>query len=424
MIQPLNSAQKSSWLLYWFDLDDPVPTGVDFMLPTLVMVTDHRGVPVAQPEVFEELDQARAENFLAGLIEKLGVPDRILVGESEEWDERAWRDFSEDFRVPIEFTKVAGRKSEEMQIISQHIVAQFTAGSLPKLQVDPPDLARGLVSTALRVRSERKKIALLKRALESDKNCAEARVELADADFRRSNWSAALNAYDAVIAQEVQRWAGQQPSWWSLDSTRPYLRAIYGRGMTLWHQGQHPAAASALAGLLEINSKDHQGVRFLIPLIWLLAEDYESADRAYTNYAKTYPKDYSEPSFVFGRGVMQSYYGREAEALGSYADAILKNIYTAPMILELPLPPDFIWQPNDRADSNFARDFVDSYAVLWDRVPSARRNLREAWEIAQRRVQALVNHRTQMFEFQDQRYEPDYKTTWQKLVAEDERLSS
>lgn len=422
MIQPLHSAQKVSWFLYWLDLDDPVPAGDDFMLPTLVLVTDHRGVPVAQPEVFEELDQVRAENFLASLIEKIGPPDRILIAESEEWDERAWRDFSQDFRVSVEFTRMADRKTDELQVISQHVVAKFAVIGAGTPQFDPPGLARGLVNTALRVRSETKKIALLKKALESDRSCSEARVELADADFRRADWSAALNAYDALIAHEQQRWSEQRPAWWALVSTRPYLRAIYGRGMALWHLGQHSAAASALEKLLSINSKDHQGVRFLIPLIWLLAEDYEAAEGAYASYSKNYPQDYAEPSFIFGAGLMHSFFGREQDAVACYSRAICKNIYIAPLVLELPLPPEMSWQPNDRADPNFARDFVDSYAILWDRVPAARRNLREAWEALESRVAAIVEHRFRMFEFQDQRYEPDYKRLWQELVTEDERL--
>lgn len=424
MIQPLKPAQKSVWLLCWLDLDDPIPNGADYMLPTLIMVTDHRGVPVAPPEVLEELDQNGAENVLAALIEKHGAPDRILIGESEEWDERSWRDFSEDFRVPIEFVKMVGRKSDEMEVISQHLVAKFTATHLHQSKSPAPDLTQGLINTALRVRSEAKKVALLKKALETDQSCSEARVELADAHFRRSDWDGALATYDAVIADERRRWSHQNPTWWTSKATRPYLRAMYGRGMTLWHQGRHAAAADALADLLHINPKDHQGVRFLVPLVFLLAEDYESAEKSYYRYAKNYPLDYAEPSFAFGKGLMHSYFGRESEAIKAYREGILKNIYLAPMILEQPIPPDLIWQPNDRADANFARDFVESYSVLWDRVPSGRRNLREAWESTASQVSQLIDHRSHMFEFQDQRYEPEYKSIWQQLVADDEKLSS
>jgi len=393
------------------------------MLPTLVMVTDQRGVPVAPPEVLEELDQTSAENVLAALIERLGAPERILVGESEEWDERSWREFSEEFGVPIEFVPVADRRTDELAVITHHVVAKFAAAHAQSSETASSGIAQGLMNTALRVRSESKKMALLKKALESDHSCAEARVELADAHFRRSDRVNALKAYDDVIADERRRWAQQSPNWWSNRATRAYLRAIYGRGMTLWHQGAHAAAGDALAELLRVNPRDHQGVRFLLPLVWLLAEDYESSEKSYADYAKNYPLDYAEPSFAFGRGVMHSYFGRDREAIAAYREGIFRNIYLAPIILEQPMPPETIWQPNDRADANFAREFVESYSILWDRVPASRRNLREAWEAVMPLITLIVEHRSQMVDLQDQRYEPDYKSIWQKAVAEDEKLS-
>ncbi len=36
-------------------------------------------------------------------------------------------------------------------------------------------------------------------------------------------------------------------------------------GLTLWHQQRHSGAAETLADLLEINPRDHQGARFLVP---------------------------------------------------------------------------------------------------------------------------------------------------------------
>jgi hypothetical protein len=48
--------------------------------------------------------------------------------------------------------------------------------------------------------------------------------------------------------------------------------------------------------------------------------------------------------------------------------------------------------------------------------------LRELHGELQPRVEQIVSHRALMADFQDQRYDPDYKKTWQELVAEDERL--
>jgi len=419
MIQPLKSS-KTSWTVFWVDLDEPLPSGADYILPTLMVVTDIRGVPVAAPEMLEELDQVRVENFLGGLIDKLGAPDRLLIGESEEWDHEAWKDFADDYAVHLQFTRFNGRDRKEIQVLTQK-VTETHGGAEP---ATPGDVAAGLLNSALRVRSESKKIALLKKAIDNDAGCSKARIELADASFRAGDWTASLRSYDEIIDREYPRWSGLKPQWWSDAETRPYLRAIYGRAMTLWHQQRHLGAAETLADLLEINPRDHQGVRFLVPMVYMLADEFDAAQGAFEDYEKNYPNDYAEPSLHFGWALLHSCFGRDVDGIARYRHAILKNIYIAPLLLDAPAPPEHsIWHPSDRAEIGYAREFIESYAVLWDRIPSALRLLREALDESRERMDEIVALRTRMFDFQDQRYEPDYKRLWQELVTEDEKLT-
>ena len=65
MIQPLKGS-KTTWFMYWLDLEEPVPSGRDYILPTLLIVCDHNGTPLFAPDVLEELDQIRK------LLDKLG----------------------------------------------------------------------------------------------------------------------------------------------------------------------------------------------------------------------------------------------------------------------------------------------------------------------------------------------------------------
>ena len=421
MIQPLKSP-KNNWFLYWVDLEEPLPSGKDWFLPTIVIVCDQSGSPVASPEILEELDQARVENFLYKTFDQIGTPDRLSIAASEDWDADSWRSFSADCKLDIRFQNFDKRTPDDLQALTKTLVMRVCRG--PQGPAHARELALGLVRTALRVRSQAKKAALLQMAAERDPDCQPARIELADLDFQAGNFKACLLAYEDIADKEAARWHGKMPAGWWIDrDTRPYLRGIYGRAMTQWHLGRYAPAAKTLERLLRLNPKDHQGARFLIPMLHLLAESPEQATAYFPKYANDYPRDFAEPSFLFGAAITYSLEGLEAEARTKYSEGILKNIYMAPMLLELDEPPRSLWFPNDRAEPNYAAEFVESYAVLWDKEPGALRLLREVFNELLPRIEAIVAHRELMSDFQDQRYEPDYKEAWQALVQKDDLLT-
>ena len=421
MIQPLKSS-KTTWFVYWLDLEEPVPAGSDYFLPTLLIVCDPAGAPLAAPDILEELDQVRVESLLVKLFDRLGVPDRLAICASDEWDNDAWKQFSQDHRVEIRFQRFNRGGADELRALARTVVLRFARDedSAPQSK----EVARGLVNTALRIRSPRKKIALLRSALARDADCSSARIELADVEFQHGNWKVCLAAYDEVIARETPRWRDRNPEWWTNRETRLLLRAMYGRGMTLWHQNQHGESAAQFEELLSLNPRDNQGVRFFIPLLHLLDENTEAAALHFERYARDYPHDFAEPSFLFGWALCLTLQGDETAARQKYREAILGNIYIAPMLLESAEPTRGLWHPNERAEPNYAAEFIDSYALLWDREAGALRILRECWEELQPRIAEIVELRERMADFQDQRFEPEYKKLWQQLVAEDERLAA
>jgi len=420
MIQPLKSP-KSNWFLYWVDLEEPLPSGKDWFLPTIIIVCDQSGTPVAPPEILEELDQSRVENFLYKTFDQLGTPDRLSVAASEDWDAEAWQSFSADCKLDIRFQSFDKRTPDDLRALTKTLVMRV--GREQQGPAHAREMARGLVRTALRVRSQAKKSALLRLAVARDPDCPEARIELADLDFQAGSFKACLVAYEELADKESSRWHSKKTSWWIDRETRPYLRASYGRAMTQWHLGRFAPAAATLEDLLRLNPGDNQGARFLIPMLHLLAESPERAAAFFAGYSAQYPRDFSEPSFLFGWALTCSLEGREAEARAKYSEGILKNIYLAPMLLEVDEPPRSLWLPNDRAEPNYAAEFVESYAVLWDKEPGALRLLREVFDEMLPRIEKIVLHREQMADFQDQRYEPDYKDTWQALVQKDELLT-
>ena len=421
MIQPLK-VPKNAWHLYWLDLEEPLPKGKDWYLPTLVVVCDRQGTPVAPPEIMEELDQGRIENMLYRIFEKTSPPDQLLVPHDEEWDEESWKALSSESKIEIRFQPAERSAPDELKAMTQAFVMHI--GRSDKTGPSSAEIAHGLVRTALRLVSMRKRLQLLQAALAREAECLPARIEIADAEFGQGNWKSCGEAYDEIIRRGEYLRNDPSTVWWKDAETRPYLRAIYGKAMTEWHLSRFAESAEHLEYLLKCNPADNQGVRFLIPMLHLLAEKPPKAARYFKTYEKTYPNDFKEPSFLFGWALSCSLDGHERSARNKYIEGILRNIYIAPMLLEVDEPPRSIWLPTDRAEPNYASDFVQSYALLWDREPGALRILREVWQEIQPRVRDLVRLREKMQDFQDQHYDPDFKTKWQDLVAEEEKLAT
>ncbi len=419
MIQALKS-RGNFWHLHLLFLEEPVPMNDDWVLPVLVVVCDRAGVPVAPPELMEELDQPRIENLIYRILEKQAAPEQLHIPRNDEWDEEAWRDFSEDSKLDLRFITPQKSVAEELRAVTRLLVVK--AGRAGEASPSPRAVAAGLVRTAMRVRSPSRREAHLRLALGLDPDNALARVEIADVDYNKGNWKDCLEGYREVVRRESPLREKPDTLWWSDRDTRPYLRALYGQAMTDWHLGRFSDACAVLEDLLACNPADNQGARFLIPMLHLLAEAPEKAARYFATYVEIYPKDYKEPSFVFGWALSLSLEGRESESKAKYSEGILRNLHIAPMLLELPEPVRNVWYPNDRAEPGYASDFISSYATLWDREPSALRLLREVWQESALRVEEIVRHRAAMLDFQDQRYEPEFKAKWQALVDEDERL--
>jgi len=102
---------------------------------------------------------------------------------------------------------------------------------------------------------------------------------------------------------------------------------------------------------------------------------------------------------------------------------MLKNIYIAPLLLDLPIPPTDIWHPNDRSEFNYAQDFMQSYATLWDRDPAALRFVREILAELTPAMERIIAHRSLMNEWQDQRYDRGFKERWKTMISIDESLT-
>ncbi len=420
MIQPLPT-RRAIWTLFWVGLDQPVPNRDGYFLPTLLVLCDSRGVPLAPPEILPELQQDRAEDFLERVLQEQGKPEQIIIASAPDWIPEDWKAFGKEVGVSIRLDKEVKKGLVSLVEMARN---EWQAEG-HRSETAPAEVAAGLVRTALTLQSPHRRTDYLRKALELDPTCAEAAIELADGEFQNGHWKVCAAQYEEIARRELPKWNSLPASeWWVQRATRPALRALLGLGMTRWQQGNYLEAVQVLRRLLQINPTDHQGVRFMLPFPWLLAEQLEEAARFFQEYDRTYPEDFAEPSFLFAWGFTLHASGDEQGSREKYRAGILKNIYLAPMLLDLEEPPTQLWFPTDRCQPNYAVEFVDSYATIWDRDPGATRPLREVWEESQPRIREIVAHRQRMLDFHDQRYDPQYRKKWQALLDEEERLTT
>jgi hypothetical protein len=99
---------------------------------------------------------------------------------------------------------------------------------------------------------------------------------------------------------------------------------------------------------------------------------------------------------------------------------MLANIYIAPRLLGDRPPPEDIYHPGERDEPQSAAEFDGSFGGLWDREASALRILREAYDELRPVLAELVARRAALSELMDQRYDPEYREKWMRMVEEEE----
>ena len=111
--------------------------------------------------------------------------------------------------------------------------------------------------------------AYYRAALMVDPGHADAWVHVGNTRLDEGLLDEALENYLTAEAAALERTIGdpatyEGPFWLDLDS-RPYMRALHGKGLALWRLGRRDEAAAAFRQQLELNPNDNQGVRFMLP---------------------------------------------------------------------------------------------------------------------------------------------------------------
>lgn len=110
--------------------------------------------------------------------------------------------------------------------------------------------------------------AYYRQALQMDPGHADAWVHIGNIRFDEGKLDEALAHYKRGQAAAEARVIGDParyapPFWLDVDS-RPFMRALHGRGLCLWRLGRVEEARQVFAWMLDLNPNDNQGVRFLL----------------------------------------------------------------------------------------------------------------------------------------------------------------
>jgi tetratricopeptide (TPR) repeat protein len=110
--------------------------------------------------------------------------------------------------------------------------------------------------------------AYYKETLRLDPEHADAWVHLGNRRFDEDRLAEALSLYERGQAAAETRTIGDparyRSSFWGDVDSRPFMRALHGRGLCLWRLGRVAEARQIFLRMLALNPSDNQGARFLL----------------------------------------------------------------------------------------------------------------------------------------------------------------
>jgi tetratricopeptide (TPR) repeat protein len=415
MIRPLKK-DPAVWSLCWVDLREPLPVEEDFFLPTILLLVGPEFDPLAPPEILHELDQMMAEEWLARIFDDVGVPDQLLVWKAPEWVAEDWKYFARDWKTKV---KMVAPPPHEARLQTE--LADGVSASRPAA-ITNASLAAGLVRNFPRLRSPGKRRATLEKAAELDPANTAARVELAEMEFHAGRYEKSLQMAAEIEQIDAPLFRQRGVQWWIDRDTRPLLRALHGQMLCQWHLGRAAEAAEIGQRLLGLTPADHLGARFFTPLFLLLAGENEEASAFFRHYVKNYPSDMTNAWLAFAWALTLCLEGDDQGARKKYREAIMANIYIAPRLLGERPPREDIFHPSERDEPQSAVEFAGSFGGLWDREAAAMRVLRDAHDEMRPIIAEVVARRARLAEMMDQRYDPDYRAKWNRLLDDEEQF--
>ncbi|WP_379163297.1 SEC-C metal-binding domain-containing protein [Paenibacillus sp. sgz5001063] len=232
----------------------------------------------------------------------------------------------------------------------------------------PKDKAQALLYKAMEATSSKRRIQLAQTALEMYPDSSDAYLILAEESENEHEARAHLKAGIAAGERELGElfFEKNKGYFWGLHETRPYIRICKSYAESCWFGGNAKEAAQILEHILELNTEDNTGARYLLAAVYLYSNQLKQAEQVLEKYGK----DDAAAAFAYDRIILEykkngitsqlKMLYRVARGVNKHVPDYLLGVKRLPHNL-----PDFVGM----GDSNEAIEYVIMHSRLWASVP-------------------------------------------------------
>jgi tetratricopeptide (TPR) repeat protein len=158
------------------------------------------------------------------------------------------------------------------------------------------------------------------------------------------------------------------------------MRARQGLGLVLLAMGRYDEAIAEFKELLERNSNDNQGIRYLVAPIFLAQGQVKNALKEYQWYDNHYKNDIPDPHYLLSWG-LALYLDRQYEkAAIKFRATLFANPYLVPVLLGKKPNMLPIWHSCNLTELDYALDYLKDWPMLWINQTGACGFLNFIWE--------------------------------------------
>lgn len=257
--------------------DDAYPVAVQFRpgrqprRPDARVLSYLEGLLSVLAETTEnEIDRGRwtrqVETYDGPTTYRLCLPDLLEPLDAQPVGPRALRDRRAMERVMLEMERfMAGSEFRDVDQANNAVRQRFSGpmDAIPSTASTPLEKAQEIAYRAFDARG-RRRVHLVRQALEMSGDCADAYVILAEqaGDIAQARDLYAQGVDAGARALGPRMFAENAGRFWELITTRPYLRARFGLAQCLEELGRGEEAIGHYRELLRLNPIDNQGVRY------------------------------------------------------------------------------------------------------------------------------------------------------------------